>query len=367
MRARSDAQPARDGHRDYSFAMPTEQARPATIIDVARRAGVAISSASAALNGRPGVSETTRERIRSAAAELGYMPSLRGRSMVAKRTFSVGLVVQRDFDVIESDPFFGAFIGGIEETLSQRDYALSLQIAQDETAMIQRHLDLVNSQRVDGIFLNEIQVHDPRVDLLLERRIPSVGTNPDPDFPFPAVRQDATPGIRQLVTQLAQLGHQHIAHISGDPRFIHTHQRIRAWKDAMAQVGLPANMIITSDFTAHGGEAATTQVLDLTPRPTAIFCANDLTAIGLINGLQAAGLQLPNDMSIAGFDGIHIGSYIRPSLTTIQTSPRAIGREAARLLLEIIDGTTPPDVAIQPGALLNRASVTPRRTTITAT
>lgn len=331
----------------------------ATIVDVAGRAGVAISSASAALNGRPGVSEATRDRVRRIAEELGYVPSIRGRALSAKRAFSVGLTVQRDFSVLEADPFFGAFISGIEETLEPNGYALSLQIAPSAEASLDRQVKLADARRVDGMFLNEIREDDPRIEALRARSVPTVGINPAGDFPFPAVRQDGSEAITELVQRMAAWGHRRIAHVTGLRTYVHTADRLRAWARAMEDAGLPADHVVEGDFTYEGGVRAADQLLSGPTRPTAIFCANDLTALGVMNRAAELGLVVPDDLSVAGFDGISLGAYIRPALTSIRTDPRALGRESARLLLEVIEGETPADVEIPAASIIFRDSLGP--------
>lgn len=330
-----------------------------TIVDVASRAGVAISTASVALNGRPGVSDSTRQRIREAADELGFIASVRGKSLSAKRAFALGLVVQRDTAVLESDPFFGAFLGGVESVLSGRDYALVLQMATESADALQRYRRLAADRRVDGVVLLEIQLDDPRVPLLQELHLPAVGTNAPEGFPFPSVRQDHTAGIASLVNYLIGVGHTRIAHVTGPPNFIHTQQREAAWRESLAAAGLEPGPALPGDFTYAGGRRAADQLLGIAERPTAVICANDLTAIGLMTRVQELGLSVPEDISIAGYDGIELGRYLRPALTTVSTAPAEIGAEAARLLLDVIDGLDISDVDVGPAALLLRESTGP--------
>lgn len=329
----------------------------ATIVDVAQRAGVAISSASAALNDRPGVSPATRERVRAAAQELDYVPSMRGRSLSSKRAFSIGFIVERDFSVLEADPFFSAFIGGVEESLAPRNYALSLQVVRAAADNLARHLELVDSRRVDGLILSEILDEDPRITSLVSRAVPVVGVNADLDFPFPAVRQDYRTAITELVGTMVSLGHRRIAHVSGPLSYIHSRQRLDAWRAAVEGFGLSADLIVEGDFTHDGGGVAADRLLRGGRPPTAVFCSNDLMAIGLLNRAMELGLDVPGDLSVAGFDGISLGAYVRPALTTISTSPHALGREAARILLDVIDGAPGGDLDIPPASLLLRDSV----------
>lgn len=333
-------------------------ARRVTIVDVAARAGVAISSASAALNGRSGVSERTRDRVREAAAELGYVPSLRAKSLSAKRAFAVGLVVQRDVDVLEADPFFGAFIGGIEEVLSAQGYALVLQVTSDAGQTLERYRELATNSRVDGVFLNELQVDDPRIELLTELGLPAVAINSAPAGAagFPSARQDGAQAVRDTVDLLAGLGHRDIAHVSGPEQFLHSWQRRHAWREAVEARGLVPGGLVVGDFTYESGRRAADELLGGPDRPTAVVCANDLMAVGLVMRAEELGLRVPEDVSVTGFDGIALGTYVRPRLTTVQTSPRVLARSAAALLLQHIAGESVADVEIAPAALVVRES-----------
>ena len=333
-----------------------------TIKDVAARAGVAISSVSSALNGQPGVSEETRRRINQAAEELGFVPSVRGRGLAGNRAFAVGLVVHRDRAVLELDPFFGAFIAGIESLIDDRDFALVLQTSPDLAGALERYRRLAADRRVDGLFLNELEVDDPRVELVRKLHLPAVGINPEPNFPLASVRQDHRPGIEALFDHLQSNGHRSIGFVSGPPRFIHSRQREQAWREALAQRGLEPGPIVQGDFTYEGGIAAAVSMLALRTRPTAVLCANDLSAMGFIGQAQHLGFRIPEDLSVAGFDGIQMGAYLRPALTTVMTRPREIGYEAARILLDLVDGKPVTDAQIAPAELVVRSSTGPAPT-----
>lgn len=338
--------------------MATTPDTRATIIDVAREAGIAVSSASSALNDRPGVSEKTRQRVKDVAAQLGYVASVRGRSLSAQRAFAVGLVVERDFDVLESDPFFGAFIGGIEESLSPHGYVLALSLTQEPTTTLSRNLDLVRSKRVDGLFLNELMHDDPRVAALADAGAIAVGVNaPQHHFPFPAVREDGVAAITELIETFIALGHRRIAHVSGPPAYVHSRERQGAFARSLAAHNLPSDLVADGRFTYEGGRIAADILLTGEHRPTAVFCANDQSAIGFLNRAVELGFSVPGDVSIAGFDGNSIGRYVRPELATIRTSPRSLGREAARLLLSAIERGTVDDVTLPPARLVIRDSI----------
>lgn len=314
-------------------------AQRVTIVEVAQLAGVAISSVSAALNDRPGVAEETRKRVKRAAAELGYVPSVRGRSLSAKKAFAIGLVVRRSPEVLEEDPFFGAFIGGVEQELSGRGYALILQMAfgqEDEDA---RYRELTAGRRVDGVILNDLRLRDSRVELVKELDLPAVGVNPgNLQIGIAAVHQPSVPGLRFLVETLIKMGHVRIAHVGGTPGFVHSVEREQTWSDTLTDAGLQPGPVFAGDFSYEGGRRAAEQLLqgDQEP-PTAVVCVNDLSAAGFISRAEELGFNVPADVSVSGYDGIALGRYTRPTLTTVQASPRDLGSAATRLLLDAID------------------------------
>ncbi|MCU1527747.1 MAG: LacI family transcriptional regulator [Frondihabitans sp.] len=337
--------------------------RRVTIVDVAERAGVAISSVSSALNDRPGVSEATRIRIQEAARDLGFVASLRGKSLSAKRAYTVGLIVSRDPDVFEEDPFFGGFLGGIESVLAGRGYALVLQMSTTADENTDRYRRMALDRRVDGVFLSEITVEDPRFPLLRELQLPAVAITESPSEWSPAVVQDNTASLHDLVSHLYSLGHRRFAHVSGPAEFVHANQRRDVWRAALRSRGIRDDIVVEGDFTYAGGAAAASALLtdsqDAGSRPTAVFCANDLTAAGFMARAGDLGFDVPGDLSVAGFDGTALGTYIRPSLTTVSTSPRSLGAKAAALLLDAIEGKPVTNVAADPRTLIIRESTGP--------
>lgn len=327
-----------------------------TIKDVAARAGVAISSVSSALNDRPGVSEETRRRIREAAVELGFVPSVRARGLAGRKAFAVGLVVHRDPDVLEYDPFFGAFIGGIELYIERHGYALVLQASGSPHGLLDRYRNLWAGRRVDGVFLNEIEVNDPRIELVRSLGMPAVGVNPAVDFPLPAVRQDFSSAVESMVGELVSAGHRDFVLVAGPERFLHSQQRLRAWQQALAAHGIDRTRVVQGGFTFEAGARAASEVLAPRERPTAVLCPNDLCALGLIAHANELGYSVPNDIAVTGFDGIQLSEYVRPPLTTIATSPRSIGYESAKLLLRAIEGENPVDATVAPAQFVSRGS-----------
>jgi DNA-binding LacI/PurR family transcriptional regulator len=331
-----------------------------TIVDVARDAGVSIATVSAALNNRSGVSEPTRKRIVATADQLGWSPSLRGRSLSQKRAFNVGLVIQRSSSVIASDPFFAGFISGIEAVLEDDGYALVLQVAPTRERAVERYRRLATDNRVDGVFLTDVSIPDSRFDLVRSLGIPAVAINAMPGWEgISAVRQSHKPGIKALLDHLLALGHRRIAHVSGPTDYIHAHDRESAWRDFLSAARIRPGAMVEGDFSLAGGSRAAANLLRRRPRPTAVFCANDLMAFGFIAKATEMGFSIPGDISVAGYDGIDFGAYARPSLTTVTTAPHSLGTEAARALLGMLNGEPPARVDTEPTSLIVRASTGP--------
>lgn len=331
-----------------------------TIVDVARDAGVSISTVSAALNNRPGVSELTRSRIAAVAHQLGWSPSLRGRSLSQKRAFNVGLVIQRDPSVIASDPFFAGFISGIESVLEDGGYALVLQVAPTRQRAVERYRRLAADHRVDGVFLTDVSIPDSRFELVRKLGMPAVAINARPEWHgISTVRQSHEPGIHALLDHLVGLGHRRIAHVSGPSDYIHAHDRAAELRAYLSAARLRPGATVEGDFSLAGGSRAAATLLRRRSRPTAVFCANDLMAIGFIAKATEMGFSVPGDVSVAGYDGIDFGAYVRPSLTTVATAPHALGEHAARTLLAVIAGEPPSHVDTEPASLIIRASTGP--------
>ena len=333
---------------------------PTTITDVARAAGVSKAAVSFALNDKPGVAADTRARILAVARDLGWTPSLRGRALSVSRALAVGLVLARDPETLAADPFFGHFIAGIETVLSVRGYALMLQVVGDHDSEHQSYRQLAANGRVDGVFLTDMRVDDPRPRLLDDLGLPTVVIGPAPgDGPWSAVSIDDKLGIAAAVEHLVSLGHRNIAHVSGSTELVHSVSRREAWARAVSDAGLPAGTCITSDFSAQGGASATSALLSLDEPPTAIVYANDLMAVAGMSTAISRGVEVPGQLSITGFDDAPLSAYIQPALTTVRTDVVGWGRAAAMQLLALIDHVACPQIDLPAPEFVIRASTAP--------
>jgi DNA-binding LacI/PurR family transcriptional regulator len=343
---------------------PNSRRRPRgpTIDDVAARAGVSKSAVSFALNDRPGLSADTRTRILAVAAELGWAPSTRARALSHSRAFALGLVVTRDPALLGTDPFFPAFIAGVETELAPLEQALVLQVVgEDPSSESSRYERLAKSGRVDGVFLTDLRFDDPRLALCRELGLPAVTIGrPEQPSPFPAVCLDDRAGVVDAVRHLAELGHERIAHVAGRQSLVHGASRRHAWEGAMRELGLEPELLELTDFTAADGVTATRALLACERPPTAIVYANDVMAIAGLAVAQDHGLTLPDQLSIVGYDDSELAAHVHPSLTSVRSDAVGWGRTATRVLLDSLDGPQ-SDVELAPAGLVVRSSTAPPR------
>jgi len=328
-----------------------------TIADVAQRAGVSKGLVSFALNGRPGVNPATRDRILAAAADLGWSPDVRARSLGSNRSFALGLVLHRDTETVAGDPFFPAFIAGVERELSPAGQALVLASVPTALGETETYRRLASERRVDGVFLADLQVADERLGLVEALGLAAVTLgHPDAESPFPAVSVDDISGVVATVDHLVDLGHRSLAHVAGPSTMLHARRRRAAFESACADRGVEARVVETDFSAREGGEATRALIADDRTRPTAIAYSNDLMALAGIAVAQRSGLTVPRDLSIAGFDDSDIARYVYPSLTSVATDAVEWGATAARLLLATIAGVVLDDTDLAPAHLVVRES-----------
>ena len=342
--------------------------RRPTITDVARHAGVSKGLVSLTLNDRPGVAAATRRRIMESARRLEWTPSAHARGLSLSSALALGLVVRREATVLSADPFFPAFIAGIESVLAEIGWTLMLSVVGDRTAEQRAYLEL-GARRVDGFFLTDLRVADERVEMLRLRGLPGVTLGaPLTASALPAVSQDDQAGVVAAVDHLVALGHRRVAYVSGDQRLVHGVRRLQAFQQAMQQRDLDPTAVVPGDFSPASGAAATQTLMAHRRPPTAIVFGSDPMAVAGVGVLQSLGATIPDEVSVVGFDGNELGGYLHPPLTTVSTDPLGWGREATRCLLELIEHGSAADRSLPSAQLLLRASTgVPRRADSPAT
>jgi LacI family repressor for deo operon, udp, cdd, tsx, nupC, and nupG len=331
-----------------------------TINDVARLAGVSKGAVSFAFNNRAGVAPETRERIFAAATELGWTPSTRARALSVSRALAVGLVMARPPETLRADPFFPSFIAGVESELSRHGYALLLQVVPEHEGEQQSYRRLSDQGRVDGVFVTDLHIDDPRPALLAELGLPAVIVGPAlPEAYWPAVGVDDAPGIAAAVEHLVAHGHTRIAHVAGPQEMVHGRSRRDAWAATLHAANLPESPWIEADFSAEEGAAATRELLDLADPPTAIVYANDLMAIAGLAIAVSRGIDVPGRLSITGYEDTELAAHVQPPLTTVGSDVIGWGRAAAGRLLELIEQRPATDVQLPSPRLVVRGSTGP--------
>jgi DNA-binding LacI/PurR family transcriptional regulator len=317
---------------------------------------VSKGAVSYALNGRPGVSDDTRDRILAIANELGWYPNRAARSLSAARADACGLVLARPARTIALEPFFMEFIAGVESELASRSIALTIQLARDVQEEVEVYRRWFGEHRVDGVLMIDLRVDDPRVDELVRLGLPAVVVGgPVKNGSIPAVWHDEGSVVTEAVQYLAALGHARVAHVCGVSDFVHTLQRTEAFRQSARELGLESETIET-DYSAESGARATRRLLSSPRPPTAILFDSDLLAVTGLGVVQQMGFSVPEDVSIVGWDDSLISQVVHPPLTAITRDITAYGVAATRHLLAAIDGAAEGDVETARGELTTRGS-----------
>ncbi len=306
---------------------------------MAAAAGVSKTLVSYALNGRPGVKESTREHILEVAKNMGWTASVRARSLSASRAFAIGLVFQTSPEALASDEYFTSVMAGLQSVLAESQYSLVTEVVGNAEEEEESYRRLIREGRVDGLVVTDPRPEDPRSALVDEYGLSwvTLGRPPAPSS-MPYMIYDETKAIADAVAHLVELGHQRIAQVVGPQIFGAARIRRELYQQQLEAHGLDSSTWIESDFTAPGGRMATEELLDSAERPTAIVFSNDLMAIAGMSVAHSRGMSVPEDLSIVGWDDITVAQYLHPALTTVTQHPFEDGQTAARLLLEAIGG-----------------------------
>lgn len=330
-----------------------------TIADIARRAGVSKGAVSYALNGQPGVSEATRRRVLAIAEEIGWSPNSAARALSGAAANAFGLALRRPASTLGLEPFYMELISGVEMELSTRSCALMLQVVADPDAEIALYRRWWGERRVDGVFVCDLRVDDPRVKALEELRLPAVVVGgPDGVGGLANVWNDDAAAVVETVEYLVALGHQRIARVGGLPDLRHTRTREQAWEGVCSRLQLAMAVTETTDYSGEQGARATRRLLSVAPRPTAILYDNDVMAIAGLAVAQEMGLSVPRDLSLVAFDDSPLCRLVHPPLTALSRDIPAYGALAARQLAEAVAGG--PE---QPSRQAETARLTPRGST----
>ncbi len=309
---------------------PNRRPGAVSIRDVASRAGVSIATVSRAVNRIPTVDPELAARVWRAIEEVGYLPNTQARALVSGRSHMLGLIVSEI-----TNPFFPELVQEFENLAVAQGYEVligSTNYSPERTASLIRRM---LQRNVDGVAVMTFGIEEDLVQKLVEREFPLVFVDAGPDLPnIRVVKVNYGEGIRQGVQHLAALGHRSIAFISGPLRLRSAVARRDAFLKSMAELGLtaPAEHIVEGDHTMEGGMAAMERLIALAELPTAVLCSNDMTAIGVLHALYKTTHTVPQDISVVGFDDIHLAQFMLPPLTTVQMSCKDLAEAAVEAL-----------------------------------
>lgn len=300
-----------------------------TIKDVAREAGVSVATVSRVLNGSGPVSEQTGQRIREVAGRLRYVPHGGARSLITRKTQTLGVLLPDLYG-----EFFSEVIRGMDDTAQRHGFHLLISRAHADRHGIETAMRAMRG-RVDGVVaMAPASDAQPLLDAPEMLPVVLLCSAPRGDG-ADSLTIDNEGGSKAIVGHLVGLGHTRIAIIKGAPGNFDAAERLRGYRAALRQAGIKADASLAAEggFTEAGGYAAALELLELKPRPTAIFAANDSMAIGALSALRESGVRVPEDIAVAGFDDIPLARYMDPPLSTVRVPTYELGARALEMLL----------------------------------
>lgn len=331
-----------------------------SIKDLAEIAEVSHSTVSRALHHSPLVNGETGDRIRQLAVQMGYRPSAIARSLVTRKTWTIGVVV-----TTIADPFIAEVVSGIEEKANDCGYSVFLA---NSNADPEREMKVVHSfheRRVDGILVTASRVGAIYVPMLSEMNVPIVLINNQhpSDFAHSVVIDNVT-ASRKAVEHLVKLGHKRIAYIGDRYGYQSDTERFAGYRQALeyADVSFLPELVVHGDGKAESAGPAIERLFEAATSPTAIFCYNDMTALGALRAIRRRGLKVPDDVSLVGFDDLFIASYTQPLLTTVRQPHRQMGLMAMEMLLKLFSAEQAKTSVKVEGELIVRESTASPKT-----
>lgn len=325
-----------------------------SIKDIARAAGVSPSTVSRALNDHPRISDETKERIRRLSEEMGYTPSLLARGLVTQDTATIGVVITS-----ASDPFLAHLVTSIEEVAQEQGYTVLLSSSYLDP---DRELEMVSSfhgRRSRGIIVIGSQIDAGYLQLRNRFPLPIVLTNCR-TYPY-SVSTDNLTGARRAVEHLVQLGHRRVAYVANRRSHRSNLDRMTGYQQVLAanEIAVEEDQIIEGDGTLQGGFQAARNLTAQNQLPTALFCFNDMTAIGALNAFRQAGIRVTEDISVVGFDDVEFATHCYPPLTTVRQPTDRMGQRLMHMLLALIQGQEDVGPETLPAELVIRETTGP--------
>lgn len=330
------------------------------IRDVAKAAGVSVATVSKVLNGYTTVNEKTKERVLQFVKEMQFHPNSAARSLVGRRSMTIGIFLTTGL----AHPFFTQILSGMERALKSMGYDLIYlaQLSWNKEYSFVRHCQ---SRNVEGVVVFGFQHDEMSFVELIESGIPTLFIDLDVrEGRAGYISSDNHKGVQGAVRYLSGLNHRKISFLSGTKSSYVCQHRLEGYRAGLADEGIPyrEDYVVEGDFTREKGYQVMNELLALPEPPTSVICCSDMSAVGAMEAILDAGLSVPGDISVIGFDDIEIASNVRPALTTVRQDMITIGRRSIELLDELInDEELQPPEAIVPTELVIRDSCAPAK------
>ena len=334
-------------------------ARPASMGDVARLAGVSHQTVSRVVNESANVSPQTRARVLDVMRDLDYRPNPAAKSLVTGRSRTLGVV---SFDTTLFGP--ASTLAGIERAARAEHYAVSVaSLKSIDRLAVLNAVERLRDQRVAGIAVVAPTVATFKALQVVPSQTPLVAVEGDPHLDFPVVAVDQVRGAREATQHLVDLGHREIWHVRGPRTWLEANGRVRGWRETLKGAGvMPPRTVLAGDWSPGSGYQAGLALAD-EPDVTAVFVANDQMAVGLLRALYEKGRRVPEDVSVVGFDDIPEAAYLRPPLTTVRQPFDEVGRRCLRHLLNQVEAgerILRRDI-VRPQLIVRESTAPPRR------
>ncbi|WP_336787251.1 LacI family DNA-binding transcriptional regulator [Paenibacillus sp. MMO-177] len=311
----------------------------ATIYDVAKEAGVSIATVSNAINGKGNVSKKRREQIFKIMEQMNYQPNVNASALMGKKTYTLGLLIP---DI--SNPFFSEIARAIEDQAHQLGYSVIMCSTDNKDERVERYIALLEQKNVDGILIGTGVDNLEILINLQARKIPIVMISREAaSLEVDTVVADDYVGGLMAAQHLAEMGHTRIAILSEQLKVSSARERIRGFKQGLQDRQIPfddRNLVIC-DYMVEEGRRGAGELLDREDRPTALFCCNDVLAIGAMQEARSLGIKVPEELSIVGFDDTILAAVVDPPLTTVAQPIASMAKQAFQLMISNLDEADP--------------------------
>lgn len=337
-------------------ALRLEEARHqmgVTIKEVAKEAGVSIATVSRVFNSSGPVNEDTKQKILDVAQRLRYMPHGAARSLITSKTHTLGVLLPDLYG-----EFFSEVIRGIDHAARGAGYHVLLSSSHAERKEVEAALQAMRG-RVDGMIIMHPDIDADVLKRNLSSTIPVVLISSlNGATPFHSLNIDNYNGAVEAVRHLLEHGHKRVAIVRGARANYDADERLRGYRDALREAGITKTFEADGDFTERAGYRAGKKILEMSPRPTAVFASNDAMAIGALGAFREAGIDVPGDIAVVSFDDIPIAAYVNPPLTSVHVSINDLGAQATGYLIETVEGQREPgsEPEVLPARLIVRQS-----------